>query len=123
MATEAFIDRAIFDAETLAGVQRLIPPQRLHAYLRDLDWQFRLVVDPASSDATLLDQAHKIVSQAGMLGLTRMSECARQVEDACRAGSGRETAVLHCWEAIADIRLYAMPAAMALRGDEPVFTI
>lgn len=119
MATSADMVPAVFDAELLAVVQDLIPPKRLHAYLRDLDRQFSAVVGSTSGDATLQDRAHKIVSQAGMFGLTRMSECARQVEDACRAGSGQEAAVLHCSEAIADIRLYAMPAAGSLGCGEP----
>jgi hypothetical protein len=46
-----------------------------------------------------------------MLGLMRMSECARQVEDACRAGTGPAAALLHCRDAAADIRLYALPIA------------
>jgi HPt (histidine-containing phosphotransfer) domain-containing protein len=91
----------------------------LREYLRDLDQEFMELVDSASGDITLQSRAHKIVSQAGMLGLTRMSDCARRVEDACRDGSGCDAAVLQCREATADVELYAIPAATAAADDEP----
>jgi len=46
-----------------------------------------------------------------MLGLTRMSNCAREVEDACRLGVDKTAALDRCREAVKDVRLYAMPAA------------
>ena len=95
----------------MAGVQRLLPAVRLHAYLRDLDRQFQIIADAAVSDLEIGHHAHKIVSQAGMLGLTRMANCAADLENACRTGDGREAAVLSCHSALDDIRLYAMPAA------------
>jgi len=95
----------------LAGIQGLIPPERLHAYLRDLDRQFWVVANADPADPNIERLAHKIVSQAGMLGLIRVCECARQVEDACRAGTGRATAVHRCRAAVGDVRDYAMQAA------------
>ena len=108
---EPEIDQAVFNAALLAGVQRLLPPIRVHAYLQELDQQFLMIVESDASDLETGHQAHKIVSQAGMLGLTRMSHCAAELEDACRSGSGREAAMLACRGAVSDIRLYAMPAA------------
>jgi HPt (histidine-containing phosphotransfer) domain-containing protein len=107
----ASIDRTVFDAELLADVQRLIPPERLREYLRELDRQLQLLVEAASSDESLAQRAHKIVSQAGMLGLNRMSQCARALEDACRTGEGQAAAQSQCRAAIGDIEQYAMPAA------------
>lgn len=92
-------------------MQRLIPPERLREHLRELDRQLRLVVDSASGDENLASRAHMIVSQAGMLGLTRMSRCARALEDACRAGAGQAAALGECRAATGDIERYAMPAA------------
>ena len=89
----------------------MIPPERLHAYLRDLDRQFLTVMESPACSPGLEGQAHKIVSQAGMLGLTRISQCARAVEDACRAGAEPDAALGECRAAVGDIRLYAMPAA------------
>ena len=105
------INPAIFDAKLMAGVRRLIPPERLRTYLHDLDRQFREIVESAAGRPDIESLAHKIVSQAGMLGLTRMSECARALEDACRSGSATEAAMAQCRGAIGDIQLYAMPAA------------
>jgi len=61
----------------------------------------------------LQGQAHKIVSQAGMLGLTRVSDRMRALEHACMAGDGAAAALSECREAAEDVRLYAMPAAAA----------
>ena len=95
----------------LAGVQRLLPPVRVRAYLQDLELQFEFLAEAGVSDLEIGHLAHKIVSQAGMLGLTRMATCAADLENACRTGDGREAAVLACHSALDDIRLYAMPAA------------
>jgi hypothetical protein len=105
------IEGAVFDAELLASVQRLIPPERLREYLLELDRQLQLVIASAASDESLGDRAHKIVSQAGMLGLTRMSQCAKALEDACRAGAGQAAALDECRAATGDIEHHAMPAA------------
>ncbi|MGI8706407.1 MAG: Hpt domain-containing protein [Sphingomicrobium sp.] len=96
-----------------ASVKRLIPLERLHGYLRDLDREYLMLFDSAATGTSLQSQAHKIVSQAGMLGLTRMSECARTLENACRSGAGPAAALLECRAASEDVRLYAMPAADA----------
>lgn len=68
-------------------------------------------LEAAVSDESLAQRAHKIVSQAGMLGLTRMSQCARVLEEACRAGDGQAAAQGECRAATGDIEQYAMPAA------------
>jgi HPt (histidine-containing phosphotransfer) domain-containing protein len=101
----------VFDAELLAVVQRMIPPDRLCEYLRDLDRQLQQMVETDLGDEKLSHRAHKIVSQAGMLGLTRMSECARALEEACRSGSGQAAALRKCRAATGDIERFAMPAA------------
>lgn len=112
MAVErAAVDPAIFDAQALGAVRHLLPPERLSAFLHELDRHFSVLAHCASTDSALQGDAHKIVSHAGMLGLTRMADCARQVEDACRSGAGRADALRQCREAVADVRLYALPAA------------
>lgn len=100
-------------------MQRLLPAVRLHAYLRDLDRQFQIIADAAVSDLEIGHHAHKVVSQAGMLGLTRMSDCAAALENACRTGEGREAAVLACRGAVDDVRRYALPAAGVPAGQAP----
>ncbi|HUE79314.1 MAG TPA: Hpt domain-containing protein [Sphingomicrobium sp.] len=89
------------------------------AYLADLDRQLRVVVNSAANDPGLKSLAHKIVSQTGMLGLTRLSECARALEDACRAGATPAPALRRCRAAVGDIELYAMPAVGAPPGEPP----
>jgi HPt (histidine-containing phosphotransfer) domain-containing protein len=116
MATEAANERAVFDQALLTVVQRLIPPERLHAYLRELDGQLATVIECSDDDSTLEGRAHMIVSQAGMLGLTRLSEYARELEDACRAGAAPRAALVQLRAAAGDIRHYAMPAAGIAAG-------
>ena len=111
MTTDPNLDPAAFDAGLLTVVQGLIPPDRLEAYLRDLERQLATIIGCSDDDASLQSRAHKIVSQAGMLGLTRLSERARELEDACRAGDAPRAALFHLGSVAADIRLYAMPAA------------
>ena len=104
----------------MASVQGVIPPERLLEYLYELDSQLQLVIDSHPGDESLASRAHKIVSQAGMLGLTRMSQCARALEDACRSGAGHSEALGQCRTAVFDIEFYAMPAArLALRATRP----
>lgn len=103
-------DPAIFDAAVLAATQRLIPPERLHAYLRKLDREHLALVNSAAADPSLQSQAHNIVSQAGMLGLTRMSESARALENASPSGTGPVAELLLCRAAAGDVWSFAMPA-------------
>jgi len=85
----------------------------LHVYLQELDRQILLIIDSPPGEPCLQGQAHKIVSQAGMLGLTRVSDRMRALEHACMAGDGAAAALSECREAAEDVRLYAMPAAAA----------
>ena len=94
----------------LAAVQRLIPSDRLYTYLHDLNRQLSVIVNSPASGPNLEHQAHKIGSQAGMLGLTRISESARALEDACRSGAERSPALQKCCAAVDDIKRYAIPA-------------
>jgi hypothetical protein len=95
----------------LLPVQRLIPPDRVKAYLEDLERQLATIADCQEDDPSLEGRAHMIVSQAGMLGLTRLSECARAVEDACRSGASLQRALAQLNAVAGDVRRYAMPAA------------
>lgn len=95
-------------------VRDIIPPARLSVHLDSLSRQMAAIQqDTGASGANLGDRAHKIISQAGMLGLMRLSRRARALEDACIAGEGTVEARLACCEAADDIQRYAIPAATA----------
>jgi CheY-like chemotaxis protein/HPt (histidine-containing phosphotransfer) domain-containing protein len=100
-----------FDAETFAGVLEMLPRDRLATYLDALQSDVTTVAAPNAGEdtPTLIATAHKIISQAGMLGLTRLSERARTVEDAARAGEGVEEALTSFREAQGDVDTYARP--------------
>ena len=77
-----------FDAATFADVKGMLPPERLAVHLETLAALVERVAQgtegPGGSEE-LIPNAHKIVSQAGMLGLMRLSERARSVEEAARS--------------------------------------
>ena len=109
-------EAAPFDADLLMVVQRLIPPDRVCAYLEDLERQLATIAYCLEDDSSLEGRAHMIVSQAGMLGLTRLSERARAVEDACRSRAAPRHALAQLNAAAGDVRRYAMPAAAIPAG-------
>ena len=82
-------------------------------HLEELDRQILALANSTPASPDLQERAHMIIYQAGMLGLMRMSDCARELEDACRLGVGTAAALTPCGEAAGDVRLYAMPAAAA----------
>ncbi|WP_310467706.1 Hpt domain-containing protein [Sphingomonas sp.] len=111
MPAEEPVDPAIFDAVQFEIVQRLILPERLRVHLDELDRQMHALV--GASGQILQERAHKIISQAGMLGLMRLSDRARAVENACQTGDDVSVALLECYAAGHDVRLYAVPAIRA----------
>jgi CheY-like chemotaxis protein len=94
-----------FDAEVFGDVAGMLPRERLAAHLETLAGQVELVAAGAGGADELVAAAHKIVSQAGMLGLMRLSERARGVEEAARTGDGEriKAALLPFREAAMDI--------------------
>jgi response regulator RpfG family c-di-GMP phosphodiesterase len=98
-----------FDAATFAEVREMLPRERLAAHLERLAGEVELVAAGSGPDGNaenLAGAAHKIVSQAGMLGLMRLSERAREVEEAARsagAGEALETALSRFRQAAVDV--------------------
>lgn len=94
----------------------MLTPERLALHLGHLDQQFGLLVSSAANDMTLQSRAHKIVSQAGMLGLTRMMQCAQALEGAMGSEAGQAAALLRSRAAVGDVQRFALPAAERLAG-------
>jgi signal transduction histidine kinase/CheY-like chemotaxis protein/HPt (histidine-containing phosphotransfer) domain-containing protein len=81
-----------FDSATFADVASMLPRDRLAKHLESLAALVEQVAEgrPEGGDtAELIASAHKIVSQAGMLGLLRLSARASAVEKAARDESGK----------------------------------
>jgi HPt (histidine-containing phosphotransfer) domain-containing protein len=97
-------------------VRELIPLERLKVHLEELDRQMLALADATPASPGLQGKAHTIVSQAGMFGLMRISDCARELEDACRLGVGTAAALSRCAGTAGDVRRYAIPAAAARRA-------
>jgi signal transduction histidine kinase/CheY-like chemotaxis protein len=85
-------DLEIFDAATYEKVRALMPPERLQHHVDGLAALVTGTAAFATDDAATEANAHKIASQAGALGLERLSAAARTLEDACRAGANRAEA-------------------------------
>jgi signal transduction histidine kinase/DNA-binding response OmpR family regulator len=77
-----------FDEATFREVREMLPPERLQEHLCNLEGQAAALaaVDPLTEREEAAAIAHKLVSQAGMLGLVRLSERARALEEACQDG-------------------------------------
>jgi hypothetical protein len=104
-------DEGIFDPRAFDGVLEIIPVERLTKHVADLEAEVALVAAGTGSgdEAALIASAHKVVSQAGMLGLARLSGRARAVEDACRAGNGADAALRSFRDAAGDVERHVRP--------------
>jgi signal transduction histidine kinase len=101
---------AIFDADVLTKVQLLLAPGRVEEHLQELDHHLVQIARSSLDEITLQSQAHKIISQAGMLGLLRVSAHARVLAEACRSGEGQAEALIQFQATADDVFLYAAPA-------------
>ncbi len=85
----------------------MLPPDRLAAYLSRIEDECAwLSAASARDDAQRIERAaHGLVSQAGMLGLMRLSERSRDVEEAARGGAGLGTALDRFRAATSDLTM------------------
>lgn len=109
----------IFDSTRFETVGRLLPADRLADHVSSLDLQLGQLCDsgPGEPEASAA-AAHKVASQAGMLGLVRLENRARAYELAFDEGdvARRFEELL---EAGDDVQTYAVPAARCI-GDDSV---
>ncbi|MDQ3481879.1 MAG: ATP-binding protein [Pseudomonadota bacterium] len=90
-AAPASVGEVAFDNEVFTSVLRALPLETLRRHVHALQADVEEVANaPADGAKTLETTVHKIVSQAGMLGLMRLSAAAREVEQAARTGSELE---------------------------------
>jgi CheY-like chemotaxis protein/HPt (histidine-containing phosphotransfer) domain-containing protein len=101
----------ILEEETFLEVQGMLAPEKLKSHVERLAEQASTLAsrDPATERETIEAEAHKIVSQAGMLGLARLSARARDLEEACRNGSNPDAALRIFKEAVGDIEHAVLP--------------
>ena len=80
---------ASFDPAVLADLANILSDGRLSAHVKTLDFDVATLAASYPGDPqALAELAHRIVSQAGMFGLSRLSDQAAAVEEACRSGEG-----------------------------------
>ncbi|MGI8943180.1 MAG: ATP-binding protein [Qipengyuania sp.] len=90
-AARASVGAVAFDVEVFTSVLRTLPLESLRRHVLALQADVEEVANaPTDGAKTLETAAHKIVSQAGMLGLMRLSAAAREVEQAAYTGSELE---------------------------------
>ena len=106
-----------FDADLLAGLAAVMPVSRIGEHGEALSSEVaRLAGSVPRSDPDLLaDLAHRIVSQAGMMGLSRLSSRAADVEQACRSGGDVAGALEGFREASSDVADHLLPRISAMR--------
>jgi CheY-like chemotaxis protein/HPt (histidine-containing phosphotransfer) domain-containing protein len=109
----------VFDASAFREIQEAIPRERLLTYAEDLDRQVAELAasDTGSDPSGVAERAHKIVSQAGMLGLVRLSERARALEETARDRGDLRDALGHFGAAVSDVQEQVIPR-VAISGDE-----
>lgn len=99
-----------FDGGAFESVAETLPPASLAKHACALREQLHVLASMDSSDAEAAEQlAHKIVSQAGMLGLSRLSRRARDVEEAARARADIHPSLDGFRAALPDFELYISP--------------
>lgn len=103
-------DDVPFAEHVFERVCELLPEAQLHAHIESLRACVSTVLDTPQSDLPGLEAgAHKIVSQAGMLGLMRLSTRAARVERCCRSGEGLRRALVSLKAVSGDVNAY-LPA-------------
>jgi hypothetical protein len=98
------LDEAVF--ERLAAI---LPKPMLEPHLAALNVQVRRLatIHPGGDRAEVAELAHKLVSQAGMLGLMRLSSAAAEVERAAASGESLDVALGRFQTAAPDPQLLA----------------
>jgi CheY-like chemotaxis protein len=102
----------VFDEPMFREIQGMLPPERLAGHIDALQRQLDLLTGAGGDAADCLalkEGAHKIVSQAGMLGLLRLSASAREVEEACEAGMPGGPVLARFRNAAGDVSRYVSP--------------
>jgi HPt (histidine-containing phosphotransfer) domain-containing protein len=103
-------EEVAFDEGAFRDVAGILPPERLQAHVDHLEGQVAALSEGNGMDGdTVGAAAHKIVSQAGMLGLPRLSARAREVEETARDGKFLAPALARFRIAAADIRAHLVP--------------
>ncbi len=99
-----------FGAEVFARVKQLLPQAQLQTHIDALEENVRELRISAAGDLnSLAETAHKVVSQAGMLGLFRLSARAARIEQSCRSGDGVRRSLDRFREAACDLGDYLRP--------------
>jgi CheY-like chemotaxis protein len=93
-----------FDSAVFEEVSAMLPPERLQTHLQSLHQQLSVAFEQGGDVAELKAASHKLVSQAGMLGFTRLSDLCREVENACGSEAPLEGPMAHARAAAAAAR-------------------
>jgi len=86
-------DAKPFDAETYGKIAQLLPPERLKTHLASFGQQLREAAEGPVEPERLKSSAHKLISQAGMLGFMELSDRSRELEQACEDGAPLDAAL------------------------------
>jgi signal transduction histidine kinase/CheY-like chemotaxis protein len=93
-----------FDAEAYANTSAILPPERLRVHLGNFDRQLEAVFANGQPAEGLEQAAHSLVSQAGMLGFTQLSERCRELEQNCRDGGDASASLARAGAAAVEAR-------------------
>lgn len=108
-----------FREDVFARVRQLLPKDQLQAHVDALQASVGQLQIAGPGDLQSLEEtAHKVVSQAGMLGLFRLSARAARIEQGCRSGKGVRRSLERFREAAGDVGDYLRPNGGFARSDD-----
>jgi HPt (histidine-containing phosphotransfer) domain-containing protein len=84
---------AQFDADTFGKIAQLLPRERLKTHLASFEQQLREASEGPVDLERLKSSAHKLISQAGMLGFMELSDRSRDLEEACEGDAPLDAAL------------------------------
>lgn len=108
-----------FGEDVFARVRQLLPEDQLQTHVDALQASVGQLQIAGPGDLQSLEEtAHKVVSQAGMLGLFRLSARAARIEQGCRSGQGVRRSLERFREAAGDVGDYLRPNGGFARSED-----
>jgi PAS domain S-box-containing protein len=83
----------VFDREIYGKIAQLFPKERLTTHLASFQKQVRETAEGPAEPERLKSSAHKLISQAGMLGFMELSDRSRDLEEACEGEGPLDSAL------------------------------
>jgi HPt (histidine-containing phosphotransfer) domain-containing protein len=109
---ERDVERRLFDEKVYGDLAEVLGKEKMIRLLDKLEELLGSSLSAAPDRTALAREAHSLISQAGMLGFTELSEACRSLENACLAEGSIDARLA----AVRDIRQRTLREIGRLRG-------